>query len=151
MHIPLYSISDDKIRPPLLFNPPLKKTSDPHLFSQPPTYKKISIPTSILRIRSLATISSNVKTSLYIITNKLLNYDKCSSKTAQNKLNLYKNSFCFRGASPPKPPPRALPLDLAGGAAPKPPIIASRYRARHWRMTTTYFTTTPLLVGTPSP
>src|SRR6218665_4002939 len=80
---------------------------------------------------------------LYIITNKLLNYNKCSSETAQNKLNLYKNSFCFRGASPPKPPP-GLCLWTPLEALPSNAHIALRYRARHWRMTTTYFTTTPL-------
>ena len=35
------------------------------------------------------------------------------------------------------------------GALPPNPHIASRYRARHWRMTTTYFTTTPLVTFGP--
>src|SRR6218665_1735315 len=128
----------------------LKKLSTPTSSLNPPPTKNSRSPPPPLEFDHWLQFLQMSKLH-YIITNKLLNYDKCSSETAQNKLNLYKNSFCFRGASPPKPPPRALPLDLAGGAAPKPPIIASRYRARHWRMTTTYFTTTPLLVGTPSP
>src|SRR6218665_3250167 len=74
----------------------------------------------------------------------LLNYDKCASEIAKNKTNLYKNSFCFRGFAP-LTPTRELPLHPAGGFSPDP-HIGSRYRARHWRMTTTYFTTTPLLL-----
>jgi len=33
-----------------------------------------------------------------------------------------KKCFSFRGASPPDPRPRALPLDPAGGSAPRPPL-----------------------------
>ena len=69
----------------------------------------------------------------------LLNYDNCASEIAKNKLNIYKNSFCFRGLRP---------LNPHQGSASGPrwgtPIIGSRYCARHWHMTTTYFTTTPL-------
>src|SRR6218665_2163563 len=96
----------------------LKNFRPPPLLSTP-HLQKFSIPTSILRIRSLPTISTNVKASLYynkqvIITNKLLNYDKYSSETAKNKLNLYKNSFCFRGVRPRNPPPpRARPAPPA--------------------------------------
>src|SRR6218665_925297 len=123
-----------KFDPHLFFNPPLKKTFDPHLFSQPPPTKNSRSPSPSSEFDHCLQFLQMSKL-LYIITNKLLNYDKCSSETAQNKLNLYKNSFCFR---------RALPLDPLG-ALPPNPHIASRYRARHWRMTTTYFTTTPLL------
>ena len=55
--------------------------------------------------------------------------NKCSSETAQNKLKLYKNSFCFRGLRPPKPPTRALPLDPAGGVTPRPPYSLALSRS----------------------
>src|SRR6218665_2805517 len=62
--LPLYSISDNKIRPHLFFNPPLKKLSTPTT-SLNPHLQKLSIPTSILRIRSLPTIYTNVIASFY--------------------------------------------------------------------------------------
>jgi len=52
MYLPLSSI-DDKIRPPSLFQPRVENKFRPHLFSQPPTYKKSRPLTSILTIRSL--------------------------------------------------------------------------------------------------
>jgi len=74
----------------------------------------------------------------------LLNYDKCAPETAKTSFTYTRNIFSFRGALPPlKPSTRALPLDPAGALAPDL-HIGSRYRARHWHMTTTYFTTTPL-------
>src|SRR6218665_244703 len=100
--LPLYSISDDKIRPYLFFNPPLKKLSTPTSSLTPPPTKIID---PHLHLENSITAYNFYKCQSffrpYIITNKLLNYDKCSSETAKNKLNLYKNSFCFRGASPP--------------------------------------------------
>src|SRR6218665_8646 len=85
-----------KFDPHLFFNPPLKKTFDPHLFSQPPPTKNSRSPSPSSEFDHWLQFLQMSKL-LYIITNKLLNYDKCSSETAQNKLNLYKNSFCFRG------------------------------------------------------
>src|SRR6218665_2622054 len=52
-HYPLSSIIDDKIRPPPLFQPRVKKKSTPTSSFDPPTYKKSRPPTSILTIRSL--------------------------------------------------------------------------------------------------
>ena len=40
-------------------------------------------------------------------------------------------SFQLQGALPPNPPPGALPLDLAGGSAPRPLLQARAPRARH--------------------
>src|SRR6218665_1335301 len=54
-HLPLSSIIDDKIRPPLLFKPRVgKKFRPPHLVSQPPHLKKnFDPPTSFWTIRTL--------------------------------------------------------------------------------------------------
>src|SRR6218665_3888579 len=108
-----------KFDPHLFFNPPLKKLSTPPLLSTP-HLQKISIPTSILRIDHCLQFLQMSKI-LYIITNKLLNYNKCSSETAQNKLNLYKNSFCFRGLRPLSPHQGSAP-EPRWGRCPQTPI-----------------------------
>ena len=41
------------------------------------------------------------------------------------------NAISFRGASPPDPPPGALPLDPHWGLCPQIPVIGLRYCARH--------------------
>src|SRR6218665_25068 len=55
----------------------------------------------------------------------------------QSKLNFYKTAFASEGFA------RAMPLDSARGFS-----LDLHYRARHWRMPTTYFTTTPLEIRT---
>jgi len=47
-------------------------------------------------------------------------------RNSKNKLNLYKNSYCFRGLRPLNPT-RALPLDSAGGFSPRPPLPYDHY------------------------
>jgi len=64
-------------------------------------------------------------------TQTIHNFVQNSSRCIENYCFKHKNLVGCRGASPPDPPPGALPLDPRWGLRPQTPIIGSRSRARH--------------------